>query len=113
MENLFEVNEVRLSYKTKQRAFERPKIKDSMTTYHLLLKCFDEDTIELKESFKVLLLNCGNKVLRIRRRNIGDNSRYKANNAIGTIKQCKENYNCTQPPKREYTAKCARQFYYK
>ena len=65
MENLFNVSEVKLTYKTKQKASERPQIKDSKTTYNLLLKCFDADTIELKESFKVLLLNRGNKVLGI------------------------------------------------
>ena len=63
MENLFEVSEVKLTYQTKQKASERPKINDSKTTYDLLLKCFDADTIELKESFKVLLLNRANKVL--------------------------------------------------
>ena len=63
MGNLFEVNEVKLSYRTKQKASERPKISNSRTTYELLLKCFDSDTIELKESFKVMLLNHGNKVL--------------------------------------------------
>ncbi len=63
MENLFNVNEVKLTYKTKQKASERPQINCSETTYNLLLKCFDTDTIELKESFKVLLLNRANKVL--------------------------------------------------
>jgi DNA repair protein RadC len=63
MENLFQVNEVKLTYRTKQTASERPKINNSMATYQLLLKCFDENTIELKESFKVLLLNHGNRVL--------------------------------------------------
>jgi DNA repair protein RadC len=63
MKNNFEVNEVKLTYRTKQKASERPKTNDSRTTYELLLKCFDADTIELKESFKVLLLNHGNKVL--------------------------------------------------
>jgi DNA repair protein RadC len=63
MKNLFEVSEVKLTYKTKQKASERPKILDSKTTYDLLLRCFDADTLELKESFKVLLLNHGNRVL--------------------------------------------------
>ena len=63
MENLFNVSEVKLTYRTKQKASERPKIISSIDTYYLLLKCFDEDTIELKESFKVLLLNRSNKVL--------------------------------------------------
>ena len=63
MEKLFEVNEVKLTYRTKQKASERPKVSNSRTTYELLLKCFDAGTIELKESFKVMLLNHGNKVL--------------------------------------------------
>ena len=63
MENIFQVNEVKLTYKTKQKASERPKIDCSEKTYNLLLKCFDADTIELKESFKILLLNQANKVL--------------------------------------------------
>jgi DNA repair protein RadC len=65
MQNLFEVNEVKLSYRTKQKASERPKVTNSQTVYELLLKCFDSDTIELKESFKVLLLNRAQKVLGI------------------------------------------------
>jgi len=63
MENLYEVNQVKLTYKTKQKASERPQINGSKTTYDLLLKCFDTDTIELKESFKILLLNRANRVL--------------------------------------------------
>ena len=62
MENLT-VSEVKLTYQTKQKASERPKVCNSQTTYDLLLKCFDSETIELKESFKVLLLNSANKVL--------------------------------------------------
>ena len=63
MENLFEVNEVKLTYKFKQKASERQKVNDSIGIYQLLMRCFDPDTIELKESFKVLLLNNGFKVL--------------------------------------------------
>jgi len=63
MEKIFEVNEVKLTYRTKQKASERPQVKDSRTTYELLLKCFDTDTIELRENFKALLLNHGNRVL--------------------------------------------------
>ena len=63
METIFQVNEVKLTYKTKQKASERPKVLSSKTTYDLLLNCFDSDTIEYRETFKVLLLNRGNKVL--------------------------------------------------
>ncbi|NDW09327.1 RadC family protein [Dysgonomonas sp. 520] len=63
MENLFTVNEVKLSYKTKQKASERPKVLSSESVYKLLLNCFDADTIEFREYFKVLLLNRANQVL--------------------------------------------------
>ena len=63
MENLFEVCEVKLSYRTKQKTSERPKVSNSFATYQLLLRCFDLETIELKESFKVLLMNNSNRVL--------------------------------------------------
>ena len=63
MENYLTVNEVKLTYKTKQKASERPKVIDSYSIYKVLLNCFDSDTIELRESFKVLLLNRSNKVL--------------------------------------------------
>ncbi|MDL2212921.1 JAB domain-containing protein [Bacteroides sp. OttesenSCG-928-D19] len=63
MSNLFKVSEVKLSYKTKLKASERPKVLDSRTSYNLLMNCYDSETIELKESFKLLLLNRANKVL--------------------------------------------------
>jgi DNA repair protein RadC len=63
MENLFTVNEVKLSYKLKQKASERPKVFDSDSIYKVLMNCYDSDTIEYRESFKVLLLNRNNKVL--------------------------------------------------
>ncbi|MDR2955792.1 MAG: JAB domain-containing protein [Prevotella sp.] len=63
MENLFTVNEVKLSYKTKQKASERPKVLSSESVYKVLLNCFDTDTIEFREYFKVLLLNRANQIL--------------------------------------------------
>ncbi len=63
MESLFTVNEVKLSYKLKQKASERPKVFDSNSVYKVLLNCYDADTIEYRESFKLLLLNRNNKVL--------------------------------------------------
>jgi DNA repair protein RadC len=57
--------EVKLTYKSKQRASERPKVLSSKDCYGILLNCFDEDTIEYREYFKVLLLNRSNRVLGI------------------------------------------------
>ena len=44
MENLFTVNEVKLSYKTKQKVSERPKVLSSESVYKVLLNCYDADT---------------------------------------------------------------------
>ena len=63
MENLFTVNEVKLSYKTKQNASERPKVLSSESVHKVLLNCYDADTVEFREYFKVLLLNRANRVL--------------------------------------------------
>ena len=52
METIYEANEVKLSYKAKQKASERPQILDSKTSYNILLNCFDSDTIELRECYK-------------------------------------------------------------
>ena len=63
MKNLFTVNEVKLSYKTKQNASERPKVLSSESVHKVLLNCYDADTVEFREYFKVLLLNRANRVL--------------------------------------------------
>jgi len=63
MENLLTVSEVKLSYKLHQKASERPKVINSDSIYNVLLSCYDSDTIEYRESFKVLLLNRNNNVL--------------------------------------------------
>ena len=58
-----EVSEVKLSYKSKVKASERPKVLNSKASFDILLKSFDHDTIELRETMKMLLLNRANKVL--------------------------------------------------
>lgn len=63
MKNLFTVSEVKLSYKQKQKASERPLVQSSHDTYKLLMKIYDIDTIEYRESMKLVLLNRANKVL--------------------------------------------------
>jgi len=57
------ISEVKVTYKNKVKASERPKICDSKASYNILRNAFDPDIIELKESCKVLLLNQANKVL--------------------------------------------------
>ena len=61
----FEVAEIQLTYKTKVRPSQRPKITSSKDAYEVLLGNWDEDKLEFVEQFKVLLLNRANKVLGI------------------------------------------------
>jgi len=58
-----EIAEVQVSYNTKNK--EHLKIRDSRSTYELLLSCWNKNTIELQEEFKVLLLNRSNQILGI------------------------------------------------
>ena len=57
------VAEVELVYKTTVKASERPKINSVKDCYQLLKELWNENTIEMQEEFKVLLLNRGNKVI--------------------------------------------------
>jgi DNA repair protein RadC len=59
------VAEVELVYKTKVKASERPKIGSVKDCYNLLKELWNENTIEMQEEFKVMLLNRGNRVIGI------------------------------------------------
>ena len=61
MDSIMNVAEVQLSYKSNVKSSTRYKINSSQ----LLTKYFPDDTIEYKESFKVVLLNQSNRVLGI------------------------------------------------
>lgn len=64
MSNIYKVSEVKITYHPKVKASERVRIYNSEDVYKLLIDNFyDKDTIEHKESFKVVLLNQANKVL--------------------------------------------------
>lgn len=59
----FKVCEVSVSYSPKVKASERYQVFNSKDLYDLLIKFYDENTIEYKESMKLVLLNKSNKVL--------------------------------------------------
>lgn len=59
------VAEVELIYKTKVKPSERPKISCVKDSVELLKELWNENTIEMQEEFKVLLLNRSNKVIGI------------------------------------------------
>ena len=56
------VNEIRISYKDKISLSKSPAIKSSADAGKLLFETWDKNTIEVQESFKVLLLNNSNKI---------------------------------------------------
>lgn len=63
MTNTNKVEEIRLAYTPKVKPSDREKITSSADTFKLMLGIFDSDTLEFRESFYVLHLNQGNKVL--------------------------------------------------
>jgi DNA repair protein RadC len=65
--NLFEVAEIELSYKSKVAPSLRPKITGSNDAAEVLRKYWDDSKIEFVEQFQILLLNRANRVLGIYR----------------------------------------------
>lgn len=65
MENneLLKVCEVKLTYQSKIKASDRYHISKSEDVYEVLKNCYDEDTLQYRETFKILLINQANKVL--------------------------------------------------
>src|ERR1700690_208986 len=61
--DLTKVSEVELIYRSKVKASERPRLKDSKEVYDFLIANWDLDKIELLEEFKVIYLNQANRVL--------------------------------------------------
>src|ERR1700676_1232255 len=58
-------SEVELIYKSRVKASERPRIRDSKDAYSILMVHWDLNKIDLLEEFKVIFLNQANKVLGI------------------------------------------------
>ena len=63
MKKRLKVCEVAITYKSKVKPSQRPKLSKSKEVFNLLSKMYDENTVELKEYFKVVLLDQSNKVL--------------------------------------------------
>jgi DNA repair protein RadC len=57
------VSEVKLSYKSRVKAEDRPQIQTSQTAYQILNNYWDQDTIALFEEFHILLLDRANRVM--------------------------------------------------
>lgn len=61
MENS-KVSEIKVTYVSKVNLSEAPKITSSEDAQKLLFLSYDKDQIEMREEFKVMLLNSANKV---------------------------------------------------
>ncbi|MCX6304391.1 MAG: JAB domain-containing protein [Bacteroidetes bacterium] len=62
---LNQVTEISVNYNNKIKPSARPKICKSSDAYDLLLQTWDGGTIDIYESFKIIMLNRANKVLGI------------------------------------------------
>lgn len=62
---LYEVAEIQLSYKPQIKASLRPRITSSKDAEGILRRRWNDDTLDLSESFMIMLLNRANKVLGI------------------------------------------------
>jgi DNA repair protein RadC len=59
------IAEIQISYSSKVKASDRPKITSSKEIVDLLNNVYDEGLVELKEEFFVIMLNRANRVLGI------------------------------------------------
>ncbi|CAN5218227.1 JAB domain-containing protein [soil metagenome] len=62
---LYQVSEIQLSYYPKFKVSSRPTISSSRDAYNILKENWNTGKIDFVEQFKVLLLNCANRVLGI------------------------------------------------
>ncbi len=59
------VSEIQLSYSLDVKPHERPKVCSGSDAYRIFKENWDPNSIELREEFKILLLNRANRVLGI------------------------------------------------
>ena len=59
------IAEVKLIYRTKVKASDRPQVKCSKDAFDIFMESWDPDSIEHIEEFKLMLLTRSNKVLGI------------------------------------------------
>ena len=57
------VSEIKLTYKSRVKAQDRPQIISSLDAYTIFRNYWDEDTIELFEEFHILLVDRANRVM--------------------------------------------------
>lgn len=65
------VTEIEIRYRNPIKSSQRPKVTTAQTAYELFLDSWNPDTLQLQESFKVMLLSRQNQVLGIMQTSIG------------------------------------------
>ncbi|MCX6315965.1 MAG: JAB domain-containing protein [Bacteroidetes bacterium] len=63
LKSLFNVAEIELTYKSKVKPADRPKVNSVASAYDLLMSVWDMNKIELVEQFYILLLDRGSTCL--------------------------------------------------
>jgi DNA repair protein RadC len=64
-QEIFQIAEVELIYKSRVRPADRPQIITSKGAYEILIQTWDDNRIDLLEQYKVILLNRKGRVLGI------------------------------------------------
>ena len=65
IKTLFQVAEIEITYRNKQRHEDRPLLNSSQRVHEALRASWDENKIDLQEQFKILLLDTGCRALGI------------------------------------------------
>ena len=65
MKTIHAIAEVKLIYRPKVKASDRPQVKSSKDAFDIFMESWDLDSIEHIEEFKLMLLTRSNKVLGI------------------------------------------------
>lgn len=65
MNNLTKVSEIKVLFKPRFKASERPQIKRAKDAYQVLKQSWNGDLMQFVEEFKVILLNNANRVMGI------------------------------------------------
>ena len=60
-----EVEEVKLVYRNKVKAVDRPKVRGAARAHEILIDNWDLDQIELREEFKLMFIDRGSRLMSI------------------------------------------------
>ena len=82
-----QVAEITLRYNPKISASELPSASTAEEAYRIFLQCWNVNTLQLQEEFKVMLLNRANKVLGIVTTSCGGIAYLNSKDSIGLLRE--------------------------